>query len=38
MHNLEIASMADWVIRLGDGRVLGVERNKRELTPSQLSW
>ncbi len=37
-HNAAIASMADRVIRLGDGRVLSVDSNAHKLTPSELSW
>ena len=37
-HNAAIAGMADRVIRLGDGRVLEVERNAHKLSPSELSW
>ncbi len=37
-HNAAIAGMADRVIRLGDGRILNVERNARKLQPSELSW
>jgi putative ABC transport system ATP-binding protein len=37
-HNSAIASMADRVVRLADGRVAGVETNARKLAPSELSW
>ncbi len=37
-HNAAIAGMADRVIRLGDGRIQGIERNTRKLSPSELSW
>jgi putative ABC transport system ATP-binding protein len=37
-HNVAIAGMADRVIRLGDGRVVGVTVNPRKLTPEELSW
>jgi len=37
-HNAAIARMADRIIRLGDGRILGIERNATRLTPSELSW
>jgi len=37
-HNAAIARMADRVIRLGDGRVLGVEMNASKVSPSELSW
>jgi putative ABC transport system ATP-binding protein len=38
-HNAAIASMADRVIRLADGRVLSVEdRKEKKLSPRELSW
>ena len=38
-HNAAIASMADRVIRLADGRVTAVEdRTERKLAPHELSW
>jgi len=37
-HNAAIAGMADRVIRLGDGRVTGIETHHRRLSPSELSW
>ena len=38
-HNAAIASMADRVIRLADGRVTAVEdRTDRKLAPQELSW
>jgi putative ABC transport system ATP-binding protein len=38
-HNAAIASMADRVIRLADGRVTAVEdRTERKLSPHELSW
>ena len=38
-HNAAIASMADRVIRLADGRVTAVEdRTERKLSPRELSW
>ena len=38
-HNAAIASMADRVIRLADGRVTAVEeRRERKLVPRELSW
>lgn len=37
-HNAAIARMADRVIRLGDGRIQGIERNPTRLSPSELSW
>ncbi|MBI5278012.1 MAG: ABC transporter ATP-binding protein [Burkholderiales bacterium] len=37
-HNAAIAGMADRVIRLADGRIAGVERPARRLTPAELSW
>lgn len=37
-HNAAIAGMADRVIRLGNGRVAGIERNAHKISPAELSW
>jgi putative ABC transport system ATP-binding protein len=37
-HNAAIASMADRVIRLADGRVSAVEDRTEKLSPRELSW
>jgi putative ABC transport system ATP-binding protein len=37
-HNAAIASMADRVIRLADGRVVSVEDRTEKLAPRELSW
>ena len=37
-HNAAIASMADRVIRLADGRVTAVEDRTEKLQPNELSW
>jgi putative ABC transport system ATP-binding protein len=37
-HNAAIASMADRVIRLADGRVTSVEDRTEKLSPQELSW
>jgi len=37
-HNAAIASMADRVIRLADGRVAAVEDRTEKLAPRELSW
>ena len=37
-HNAAIASMADRVISLGDGRIQSIARNEHRLSPSELSW
>ncbi|WP_427914946.1 ABC transporter ATP-binding protein [Ramlibacter sp. MMS24-I3-19] len=37
-HNAAIAAMADRVIRVADGRIAGIEKPARRLTPSELSW
>jgi putative ABC transport system ATP-binding protein len=37
-HNAAIASMADRVIRLADGRVVSVEDRTEKLAPAELSW
>jgi putative ABC transport system ATP-binding protein len=37
-HNAAIAGMADRVVRLADGRVVGVERNTRKTPVQELQW
>jgi putative ABC transport system ATP-binding protein len=37
-HNAAIASMADRVIRLADGRVVSVEDRTDKLAPRDLNW
>jgi putative ABC transport system ATP-binding protein len=37
-HNAAIASMADRVVRLADGRVTAVEERHEKLAPAELSW
>ena len=37
-HNAAIAGMADRVLRLRDGTIVGEERNERRLSPEELSW
>jgi len=37
-HNAAIAAMADRVIRLADGRVVGVEDRTHKASPHELSW
>jgi putative ABC transport system ATP-binding protein len=37
-HNAAIASMADRVIRLADGRVTTIEDRTEKLAPQELSW
>jgi len=37
-HNVAIAGMADRVLRLGGGRILGEERNARRLSPDEVRW
>jgi putative ABC transport system ATP-binding protein len=37
-HNAAIAGMADRVLRLGDGRIIGTEKPARKLTPAEISW
>jgi putative ABC transport system ATP-binding protein len=37
-HNAAIAGMADRVVTLGDGRVVGERRNAERAAPSELSW
>ena len=33
-----IAGMADRVLRLGGGRIVGEERNSRRLSPDEVQW
>jgi len=37
-HNAAIASMADRVVRLADGRVTAVENRTEKLSPQELTW
>jgi len=37
-HNAAIASMADRVIRLADGRIVATEANARKVEPRELQW
>ncbi len=37
-HNAAIAGMADRVLRLAGGRIVGEERNARRLSPEQVRW
>ena len=37
-HNAAIAGMADRVLHLGDGRLVGSERNTRKVGPAELQW
>jgi putative ABC transport system ATP-binding protein len=37
-HNAAIAGMADRVLRLRDGQIVGEEKNARRLSPVELSW
>ena len=37
-HNAAIAGMADRVLRLGGGRIVGEERHARRLSPEELRW
>jgi putative ABC transport system ATP-binding protein len=37
-HNAAIAGMADRVLRLGGGRILGEERNPHRLSPDEVHW
>jgi putative ABC transport system ATP-binding protein len=37
-HNAAISGMADRVLRLGNGKVVGEERPARKLTPAEISW
>jgi putative ABC transport system ATP-binding protein len=37
-HNAAIAGMADRVLRLGNGRIVGEQKPARKLTPAEISW
>jgi putative ABC transport system ATP-binding protein len=37
-HNAAIAGMADRVLRLGGGRIIGEERNPRRLSADEVRW
>jgi putative ABC transport system ATP-binding protein len=37
-HNAAIAGMADRVLKLGNGRIVGETRPERKLTASEISW
>jgi len=37
-HNAAISGMADRVLRLGNGRIVGEERPERKLTPAEIKW
>lgn len=37
-HNAVIASMADRVIHISDGRISSIDHNRQKLDPSQLQW
>jgi putative ABC transport system ATP-binding protein len=37
-HNAAIAAMADRVVRLADGRVVGVQRNETKVSARELQW
>jgi putative ABC transport system ATP-binding protein len=37
-HNAAIAGMADRVMRLSGGRIIGIDRNPRRLSPEELHW
>ena len=37
-HNAAIAGMADRVLKLGGGRIVGEQRNPRRLSPEELRW
>jgi putative ABC transport system ATP-binding protein len=37
-HNAAIAGMADRVLRLGGGRIVGEERNAKRLSAEEVRW
>jgi putative ABC transport system ATP-binding protein len=37
-HNSGIGGIADRVLSMADGRIVGDRRNERRLSPSQVQW
>jgi putative ABC transport system ATP-binding protein len=37
-HNVAIADMADRVIRISSGEIVEIHRNKKKVSPSELTW
>ena len=37
-HNAPIARMADRVLRLADGRIVGEDRNEQKQSPGEIAW
>ncbi len=37
-HNAVIASMADRVIKMSDGKIASIEENEKKLRPSEMRW
>jgi putative ABC transport system ATP-binding protein len=37
-HNAAIAGLADRVLRLAGGRIVGEQRNERRLSPDEVNW
>jgi putative ABC transport system ATP-binding protein len=37
-HNAAIAGMADRVLKLGNGKIVGESRPERKMTPAEISW
>ncbi len=37
-HNAAISAMADRVLRLGNGRIVGEQKPERKLTPAEIQW
>jgi putative ABC transport system ATP-binding protein len=37
-HNAAISGMADRVLRLGNGKIVGEAKPPRKLTPAEISW
>jgi putative ABC transport system ATP-binding protein len=37
-HNAAISGMADRVLKLGNGKIVGEARPERKLTPAEISW
>jgi putative ABC transport system ATP-binding protein len=37
-HNAVIAGMADRVVRISSGEIVGIHKNEKKIEPSELSW
>jgi len=37
-HNVAIAAMADRVIRISSGSIVDIQRNEKQVAPSEMTW